>query len=109
MTEQIPFKDFQKLEMKVGTIEKVEDHPDADRLYVLTINLGNETRTIVAGLKQHYTKEELQGKQAIFITNLAPVTLRGIESQGMILAASNEDKVVILQPEKPMPEGSKIS
>jgi len=109
MTEQIPFKDFQKLEMKVGTIEKVEDHPDADRHYVLTINLGNETRTIVAGLKQHYTKEELQGKQAIFITNLAPVTLRGIESQGMILAASNEDKVVILQPEKPMPEGSKIS
>ncbi len=105
----ISFKQFQETEMQVGLIKKVEDHPNADKLYVLTVNLGQETRTIVAGLKEHYEKEELENKQAIFITNLEPVKLRGIHSEGMILAASNKDKVVFLEPEQDIPEGSKIS
>jgi len=111
MDEKILYQDFEKVELKVGTILKVEDHPNADKLYVLTVDLGQEQRTIVAGIKLHYSKEQLENKQAIFVTNLKPVKLRGIESQGMILAASNPEKtqIVFLQPEKPMPNGTMIS
>jgi methionyl-tRNA synthetase len=84
MTSKIPFTDFEKLD---------ENHPKADKLYVLKVDLGeSELRTIVAGLKPYYTHENLKGKQAIFVANLSPVNLRGVESNGMILAASNEEK-----------------
>lgn len=111
MTEKIPFSDFEKLDLRVGTILEVENHPKADKLYVLKVDLGEPiARTIVAGLKNHYTHEQLKEKQAIFITNLAPVNLRGVESNGMILAASNEEKtnVFFIKPEKQIAPGSKI-
>lgn len=109
MKPEIQFPDFEKLDLRVGLIKKVEDHPNADKLLVLTVDLGEEERTIVAGLKGHYTPEKLEGKKAIFIANLAPVKLRGIESNGMILAATSEDKVIILQPESDIEPGTKIS
>jgi len=111
MTEKIPFTDFQKVDLRVGTILEIENHPKADKLYVLKVDLGEEQpRTIVAGLRTHYTHEDLKGKQAIFVANLEPINLRGIESNGMILAASNEEKtkVFFLKPEKQIKPGSKI-
>jgi len=111
MTEKIPFTDFQKVDLRVGTILEIENHPKADKLYVLKVDLGEEQpRIIVAGLRTHYTHEDLKGKQAIFVANLEPINLRGIESNGMILAASNEEKtkVFFLKPEKQIKPGSKI-
>lgn len=108
---KIPYSDFAKLDLRIGEILAVKDHPNADKLYVLEVDLGEEkTRTIVAGLKRHYTKEELTGKKAIFVANLEPVKLRGIESNGMILAAVSDDEsqVIFLQPEKDIKKGSKI-
>ena len=108
---KIPYSDFAKLDLRVGKILFVEDHPKADKLYVLTVDLGEPpNRTIVAGLKPFYTKEELKNKQAIFVANLEPVILRGIESNGMILAASTENKseIVFIKPEKEIQPGSKI-
>ncbi|MDP3881702.1 MAG: methionine--tRNA ligase [Nanoarchaeota archaeon] len=108
--DKISYEDFAKLDLRVGKILKVEDHPQADKLYVLTVDLGEEKpRTIVAGLRLKYKKEDLQGKLGVFVANLAPVKLRGIESNGMILAAGDDyNTVVILQPEKDIKPGSKI-
>lgn len=111
MTDKIHYEDFSKVELKVGKILKVEPHPNADKLLVLTVDLKEESpRTIVAGLKNYYAPEELEGKKAVFVANLAPVKLRGIESNGMILAATSEDEsqVIFLTPEKDIKEGSKI-
>lgn len=108
---KIPYSDFEKLDLRVGTILEVQDHPKADKLYILTVDLGEPApRTIVAGLKTKYAHENLKGKQAVFVANLEPVTLRGIQSEGMILAASNEDKseVFFIKPEKEIAPGSKI-
>jgi len=108
---KIPFTDFEKVDLRVGTILNVENHPKADKLYVLTVDLGEEKpRTIVAGIKPYYTHEDLKGKQAIFVANLEPVNLRGVESNGMILAASNPEKtnVFFIKPEKHIQPGSKI-
>jgi len=111
MTDKISFKKFKRLDLKVGEIKKAEPHPDADKLLVLTVDLGEpETRTIVAGIKNNYTLEELKGKQAIFVANLEPAKLRGVESNGMILAAvESEENIVILTPEKPVKAGTKVS
>jgi len=109
MTSKIPFSDWEKVDLRVGKIIKVEDHPNADKLYILTVDLGEEKeRTIVAGLKNHYKKEELENKQGIFIANLEPITLRGIESNGMTLAVSDENNVFIIQPEKEIKPGTKV-
>ncbi len=107
----VPFTDWDKLSLQVGTILKVEDHPKADKLYVLTVDLGEpKPRTIVAGLKKTYTKEQLLNKQAVFIANLEPVVLRGIQSNGMILAAANADDsiITILQPSEKINPGSNV-
>lgn len=106
----VDFKDWEKIDLRVGKIEEVEDIKGADKLYKLTISLGTEKRTICAGLKQYYTKEQLKNKKCVVFVNLAPRTLKGIESQGMLLAAVNEDEsqVVLISPEKDVEEGSKI-
>ena len=112
MKEKIEFSDWDKLDLVVGQINKVENHPDADKLYILEVDLGEDSpRTIIAGIKPFYTKEELENKKAIFIANLKPIKLRGIESNGMILAAGNKDKtkVVFLTPEKDLEVGSRVS
>lgn len=112
MSDKIPLKDFEKLDLRVGEILEVNDHPNASKLLVLKVNLGeSEPRTIVAGLKGHYEKEDLERKKAIFVANLEPAQLRGIESNGMILAAVSDDrtKVFFLTPEKDIEPGTKIS
>jgi len=108
--DNITFDDFMKLDLRVAEIKACEDVPGADKLYKLTIDIGEE-RTIVAGIKPYYSKEELLGKKIAVIVNLEPRKLRGIESHGMLLAASTEDKssVVLLTLDRDIKNGSKIS
>ena len=101
-------EDFRKLEFKVGKILEVNDHPNADRLYVVKVDIGGAERQLVAGIKGSYTKEQLVGKLVAVVTNLDPATLRGVESQGMILAASDETGIVVLTTDKPVKIGSII-
>ncbi len=110
MTEIINFSDWEKLDLRVGKILKVEDIENADKLYKLTVDIGSEKRTVCAGIKEHYSKDELMGKKIVLFTNLAPRKLRGIESKGMILAAVNEDEseVILLAPEKDIKAGSRV-
>ena len=109
----ISFDEWQKLDLRVGKIIEVEDIEGADKLYKLTVDLGSEIkeRTVCAGIKPYYSKEELKDKEIILFVNLAPRKLRGIESQGMILAAVNKDenKVVLISPERDIKVGSKVS
>jgi tRNA-binding protein len=105
----ISIDEFRKVELKIATIKSAEPHPNADKLMVLHIDLGAEERQICAGIRGHYTPEELVGRQIVVVANLETATLRGLESQGMLLAASDEGRVIILTPEKPVPTGSKVS
>lgn len=99
-------EDFRKLEFKVAVIKEVNDHPNADRLYVITIDLGDKTKQIVAGIKSSYEKEALIGRQVVVVDNLEPAILRGIESQAMILAASDEQGIAIVSPQREMKLGA---
>lgn len=113
MTEGIVnFTDWSKIDLRAGKIVEINDVEGADKLYKLTVDLGANIgkRTIVAGLKLHYEKEELENKSCIVFTNLEPKKLKGIESQGMLLAAVSEDEssVNLLQPDKETELGSKI-
>lgn len=104
----ITIEDFAKLDLRVATIKAAEPHPKADRLLVLQIDLGTEERQLVAGIRAHYTPEELIGKQIVVVANLQPAVLRGVESQGMLLAAADGGRVVVLSPEKPVAAGSQV-
>lgn len=104
---QITIDDFAKVELVVGTVEKCEKHPDADKLLVSQINIGKETRQIVSGIADFYTPEEMIGKKVIVVANLKPAKLRGVESQGMILAGSKK-KVLELATVETLPNGTKI-
>jgi methionyl-tRNA synthetase len=105
---KISIDDFRKVELKVATIKAAEAHPNADKLLVLQIDLGGEQRQICAGVRNHYTPEELVGKQIVVVANLETAKLRGMESQGMLLAASDEGRVVIMTPEKPVHAGAQV-
>ena len=105
----ISIDEFKKLELRVATIKSAEPHPNADRLLVLQVDLGSEERQIVAGIKGHYTPEALVGRQIIVVANLEPARLRGLESQGMLLAATDGDGVVIITPERVVLSGAKVS
>ena len=108
--DTISFKEFQRLDLRVATIQEVNDHPNADKLLVLKVSLGNGgERQLVAGIKGAYAKEQIIGTQIAIITNLEPAIIRGIESKGMLLAAEGKDgKPVLLIPEKHVKENSKI-
>ncbi len=95
---------FLTLNLRVAEIKSVEEHPNADKLYVLKINLGNEERQLVAGLRKYFSKDELVGKHIIIVSNLQPAKLRGIESQGMLLAADNPKTGVVKLLEAPNSE-----
>ena len=107
----ISIEEFGKVELRVATVTAAEPHPNADRLLVLTVDLGDEQRQLVAGIRTHYTTEELVGKQIVVVANLQPAKLRGVESQGMLLAASDTSTggVIVLSPEKQAAPGSKVS
>lgn len=110
MVENINFADWQKLDLRVGKILGVENHPNADKLYLIEVDLGSEKRKLVAGLKAHYKPAELKGKLCVVFCNLEPAVIRGVKSEGMILAAvsSDEKSVKIIQPAKDIELGSRI-
>jgi methionyl-tRNA synthetase len=103
----VSLEDFQRLDLRIGAIKNAEPIPGSDTLLKLTIDIG-ETRTIVGGLAGHYTIDELRDKQVVVIANLKPVKLRGIESQGMLLAAVDKAGVSLLRPDKESKPGSPI-
>ncbi len=106
---EITIDDFAKLELRVVQVEKAEKHPKADKLLVLTVRMGSETRTVVSGIRAHYTPEQLVGKKLILVTNLKPVTLRGIRSEGMILAAEDADgKLSLATLDRDLDDGSEV-
>jgi len=104
----ITFDEFKRIEIKTAKILDVRDHPDADKLYIVDIDLGSEKRQIVAGIKKHYTPQELIGKDVAVIANLQPAIIRGVESNGMLLAASDAEMLSILTLDKSLPSGATI-
>lgn len=101
--------DFQQIDLRVATVIAAERHPNADRLLVLKIDLGTEQRQIVAGIRASYEPETLVGKQIVVVANLEPAMLRGIESQGMLLATRDGERVVVLTPDSKVTAGGKVS
>jgi methionyl-tRNA synthetase len=110
MDDELKFSEWEKIDLRVGKIIKVENHPNADKLYILEVDLGElGKRKLVAGLKQYYKPEELKNELCVVFVNLEPATLRGIKSEGMILAAVKDDNVKIIQPEGEIELGSRIA
>jgi len=107
----ITYDDFCKLDLRVATVLEVAEHPNADKLLVLQIDVGGERRQIIAGVKAFYTPEALLGKQIVIVTNLEPRKMRGMESNGMLLAATagEMEDVVVLTPDRKVPAGSSVS
>ncbi len=105
---EIPFKEWEKLDLRVGQVLEVNDHPEADKLYLLKVDLGGKEIQLVAGLKAFYKPEELLNKRIIVFTNLEPATIRGQKSEGMILCAEKDDIVSFLTPERDVPLGAKV-
>lgn len=104
----ITLDDFRKLELKVAKIKEVTEHPNADKLYVIIIDLGECTKQIVAGIRSSYSPEQLLGKEVVVVNNLEPAVLRGVESQAMLLATHDESGITIITPEKEVTVGSVV-
>ncbi len=104
----VSFEEFKKLEIKIARIKEVNDHPNADKLYILVIDLGGRTKQIVAGIRSSYKKEDLIGREIAVVDNLEPAVLRGVESHGMLLAASDEKGISILAPDREVKPGSTV-
>lgn len=106
----ITFEEFKKLDLRIGKVLSVENHPNADKLYILKIDIGGgEVKQSVAGLRPYLTPEQLLNKTVAVVANLEPAVLRGMESQVMILATHSGPDVIPLVPEKAAEPGSKIS
>src|SRR5258706_1557618 len=106
----IAMADLEKIDIRVGTIESVEDVPGSDKLVALKVNFGNHHRTILAGMKQERTNpKEIEGKQALFVVNLEPRKMRGVISEGMLFDIGFADgiKPALAMPEVPVPNGSR--
>ena len=101
-------EDFRKLELKTAEILSATIHPQADKLLVLRIRMGEQERTIVAGIRAHYQESELVGKKVVVVANLEPAVIRGVTSEGMILAASHEDLMAVLVPDREIPSGAQV-
>lgn len=106
----ISFEEFKKLDLRIAKIISVENHPNADKLYVMKIDIGGgEVKQSVAGLRPYLKPEQLLNRLVAVVANLQPGVLRGVESQVMILAVTAGKEVLLLLPEKDVPTGSKIS
>jgi len=108
MKPEITYADFEKLELRVATVLEARPHPNADKLVLLEIDVGDARKQIVAGIRGHYQPDELVGRQIVVVNNLEEAVLRGEESQGMLLAASADDAIVLLQPDRECPPGAAI-
>jgi methionyl-tRNA synthetase len=104
----ITIEQFQQVELRVATVKEATPHPNADRLLVLKVDLGGEERQIVAGIRAHYDPATLVGTQVVVVANLEPATLRGVQSQGMLLAASGEGTLAVVRPAAPVPAGAVV-
>lgn len=104
----ITIEQFREVELRVGTVTSAEPHPNADRLVVLKVDIGTEARQLVAGIRAHYEPASLVGRQVVVVANLAPAKLRGVESQGMVLAAADGERVVLLRPDAAVAPGSTV-
>jgi methionine--tRNA ligase beta chain len=102
----VTIDDFKKFKLAVAQIKEAGVHPNADKLFVLKVDIGGEIRQVVAGIRRSYTPEQLVGRRIVMITNLAPAIIRGVESQGMILAASDDQGVSVLAPDRDVALGS---
>lgn len=107
----IKYDDFAKLDLRVGRVVEAANHPNADRLLVLKVDIGTEQRQLVAGIRGYYEPEQLVGRLVIVLKNLEPRAMRGVESLGMVLAASTDDRaqVILLAPSADIAPGSKVS
>lgn len=109
MAETVSFAEFAKLDLRIGKIMEVESVEGSNKLYKLQVRVGNETRVLVAGLAGVYAEDELMGKLIVVVCNLEKKVLKGIESQGMLLAAESAGgEISLLSPDKPLADGSKI-
>ena len=104
----ISFDELQKVEIKIGKIRSAEKVEGADKLLKLVVSFGEEERQVVAGIATSYEPEEIIGKKSVFITNLEPAKIRGVESQAMIMVAEDKENLILLVPEKDVPEGTKV-
>lgn len=104
----VSIKEFQNFELIVAQVKEVKDHPNADKLYVLKIDTGAEIKQIVAGIRLAYAKEALVGRKIIVVNNLEPAMLRGEESCGMLLAASDENGPSVLEADRNVKIGSHV-
>jgi methionyl-tRNA synthetase len=104
----INYDDFAKIELKIARVMEAEAVPDSDKLIRLQLSLGEESRQIVAGIGKAYAPEDLIGKEIVIVANLEPRKLMGVESNGMLLAASDEDGPVLLVPELDVPPGTGV-
>ena len=107
-TPKIPIDDFAKIDLRVALVVSAEKVPKSKKLLKLGIEVAGETRTLVAGIAEHYEPADLVGRKVVVVANLAPATLMGIQSNGMVLAASHEGTVSLLTLDKDVPAGSKV-
>ena len=109
VSSQMTLDDFQRLTLRIGTVVAAQNHPNADRLLILSVDLGEETpRQVVAGIRGSYEATQLVGRQVVVVANMKPAMLRGVESQGMILAASQGSEIVLVGPDRPIAAGSTV-
>lgn len=108
MKPEISYDDFSKLDLRVATVLSARAHPNADKLLLLQIDVGDGQKQIVAGIRGHYEPEELVGRQIVVVNNLEEVVLRGEESHGMLLAATHGDRIVLLKPDRDCQPGAPI-
>ena len=105
----VSLDEFRRVALKIGVVVSAQDHPNADRLLILSVDLGDgQLRQLVAGIKGMYQAAELVGKRVVVVANLQPATIRGVESQGMILAAHDASGLALISSEKPIQAGSLV-
>ncbi len=105
----VSLEQFKEMDIRIGKVLKVEDVQGADKLYVITVDIGEETRKMIAGIKLWYTKEDLVGKNVVVLVNLEPKVIRGVESKGMLLATLYDNNLSIVTTDRNVPPGSKVS
>lgn len=109
-TTEITIEEFDRVDLRVGTIREARPHPNADRLLVLSVDLGEaEPRQLVAGIRAAYDVRSLPGQQVVVVANLRPATLRGVASQGMLLAATDGEGLAVVAPGRRFKPGTKVA